>query len=161
MDQVTPERPYHALTVIPDIDRLILDAIGRGMPLQRIADTYGVTDVAILNRARKHPEYKEKLAVGVELRMDKREAELEKAADNVSVTRADRLLGHARWIAERSCPDAWGGKQTVTVNQGVTVDQALDGMAAALLAKMRVVDQAEVGEQPTSTMETVQQLPIK
>lgn len=129
-----PKRPYHALKGIPDIDRKILDGISAGRSLKSIADEHGVGDVAILQRARKYPDYKARLEVGMELRMDRREQELEIAADNVSVTRADRLLGHARWLAERSCPDRWGqkaqggsGSITVVVQRGdvvITSDDA-------------------------------------
>lgn len=94
--------PYHKLSVIPDIDRKILDAVAKGWSLQRIADEYSVSDVAILRRAQKHDEYIAAIEVGSELRMDRREKELEEARDNVSVTRADRLLGHARWVAEKT-----------------------------------------------------------
>lgn len=112
MDNAAADRPYHALSVIPDIDQRILDGIAAGRSLLSIADQYGVHDTAILRRAQKHPEYREMREIGSELRMDAREQDLESAADNVSVTRSDRLLGHARWLAERSCPERWGAKPT-------------------------------------------------
>jgi hypothetical protein len=120
--QPSEDRKYHALKEIPDIDQKILEAIGKGLSLRKIADEYGVSDVAILQRARKHPSYRDQLEVGLELRMDNREVELESAKDNVSVTRADRLLNHARWLAERSCPQRWGQKQEVTHGAGVQIN---------------------------------------
>jgi hypothetical protein len=124
------EKPYHALKTIPDIDQKILEAIGTGKSLRTIAEEYGVSDVAILQRARKHPEYRNQLEVGLEFRMDDRERELEAAKDNVSVTRADRLLNHARWLAERRLPHLFGQKQEVThqspvqINIGISRDGA-------------------------------------
>lgn len=129
------DKPYHALSVIPDIDKKILEGIAAGRSLKAIADEYGVTDAAILHRAtRNYPEaYRAAADVGYQLRMDKRESELESADNNVSVTRADRLLGHARWLAERSCPDRWGAKQTVQA-QVIVADAGLVGTVYELLA---------------------------
>ncbi len=104
------DAPYHALSVVPDIDQRILEGIAAGRSLRSIADQYGVHDTAILRRAQKHEQYQAMKEIGSELRMDLREWELESADNNVSVTRADRLLGHARWLAERSCPERWGQK---------------------------------------------------
>lgn len=119
-----PERPYHALKAIPDIDAKILAGIAQGRSLQSIADDYGVHDTAVLMRAlRNYPEeYKAAARTGYELRMDRREKELESADSNVSVTRADRLLNHARWLAERSCPDRWGVKQEIEHKGGFKVE---------------------------------------
>ena len=140
--QTPAERPYHALSAIPDIDRKILDGVAKGMSLQAIATLYGVSDVAILNRATQYPEYRLSLKIGSQLRMEQREAQLEAATDNVSVTRADRLLGHARWIAERACPEAWGQKQQVQVDAAISISivksgriiEATDNQSAALPA---------------------------
>src|SRR4051812_22019969 len=89
------QRPYHALKAIPDIDKQILDRIAQGLSLQAIADDIGlgVDRTAIFYRVtRNYPEeYKAATRIGYELRMDKREAELEAADTNVNVTRADRL----------------------------------------------------------------------
>lgn len=142
--ETAQERPYHALTAIPDIDAKILEAVGKGRSLLSIADEYGVSDVAILHRCQQYPEYKRQASIGVELRMDKREQELESAPDNVSVTRADRLLGHARWIAERLAADRFGQKPTnINIINGITVDQALDSIAGSLLDKVRTVASQE------------------
>ena len=101
MSQDVAKRPYHALSVIPDIDQKLLQAISTGKSLKSVADEYGVSDVAVLNRVTEYPEYSIASKVGARLRMDMREAELEGADNNVSVTRADRLLGHSRWVLER------------------------------------------------------------
>ncbi len=104
---------YHKLALIPNIDEAIMDAISQGRSMLSIAEQYGVHDTAILRRVQKHPDYKEKLKIGLELRMDLREAELELAATNVDVTRQDRLLGHARWLAERQLPEQYGAGQKI------------------------------------------------
>jgi transposase-like protein len=129
-----PDRPYHALSTIPDIDQRILDGIAAGRSLRSIADQYGVHDTAVLRRAQKHEQYREMREIGSELRMDEREFELECARDNVSVTRADRLLGHARWLAERSCPDRWGAKPSGgNVNVQVILRSPSDPEAAQVV----------------------------
>lgn len=110
------ERPYHALSVIPDINERILEGIGAGKSLTTIAEEYGVSDTAILNRAVKSPEYKARASIGIRLRMERRERELEAADTNVGVTRADRLLGHARWVAERSVPEEWGQHTNISIS---------------------------------------------
>lgn len=110
-------RPYHALAVIPDIDQKLLAGIAAGKSLQAVADEYGVSDTAVLNRLRKYDEYEEAIKLSVDLRMGKREAELQAATDNVGVTRADRLLGHARWLAERLDRDRYGQQQQVGIGQ--------------------------------------------
>lgn len=115
------ERPYHALTVIPEVEDKILARIATGMSLQKIADEFGVTDVAIYNRVADHPDYPKLMRVSAQLRMERRETELESADTNVSVTRADRLLGHARWLAERTARDTYGQAPTVSVDNHITI----------------------------------------
>jgi hypothetical protein len=115
MDGGQVDRPYHALSVIPDIEQQILFGLSQGKSLKAIADEYGVTDAAILKRVMDHPEYRDKQRVGIRLRMDKREHELAAADSNVSVTRADRLLNHARWLAERLDNETFGPKSHVVV----------------------------------------------
>ena len=105
--------PYHKLTVVPDIEQKILERLAQGQSLKIIADEFGVSDVAILQRVYDHPDYKRKAKMGIKLRMDKREEELELAENNVSVTRADRLLNHARWLNERLNQEEYGAKQTL------------------------------------------------
>jgi hypothetical protein len=120
----TIERPYHALSVIPDIDNTILRELAKGKSLKAIADEHGVSDVAILRRIEDNPDYKPFRRIGLRLRMDMREQELESAQDNVSVTRADRLLGHARWLAERLDSETYGPKSHLTVeNVGDLADK--------------------------------------
>ena len=76
----------------------------------------------------------------MKLRMDRRERELEAAPDNVSVTRADRLLGHARWLAERTLPEEFGQRTQidVTVNIGDTLQQLAERRQARLAVQQTV-----------------------
>lgn len=125
----------------------ILERIGRGEPITAIAQSLGYKGHSgIIERLGEDKDYQAALRSGIVGKIEKREAELECASDNVTVTRADRLLGHARWWAERLDPDRFGGKQTITVNQGVTLDQALEMSASALLNKMRVVSDLSTDE---------------
>jgi tRNA-dihydrouridine synthase len=130
------DRPYHALSVIPDIEQRILQDIASGKSLKAIADEYQVSDVAILRRIEDNPDYKPLRRIGLRLRMDQREQELESAEDNVSVTRADRLLGHARWLAERLDSETYGQKSHLTVEH---VDYA-EEIRKAREARTRVIE---------------------
>ena len=57
--------------------------------------------------------------------MDQREKELECADSNVSVTRADRLLGHARWLAERLDAETYGQRSHITYENVTDLADAL------------------------------------
>ena len=111
-------RPYHALKAIPGIEEKLLEGVRQGRSMLSLAREYDVANNAIWQRVKQHPQYKELLETGLELRMDLREEQLEEAATNVDVTRADRLLGHARWIAERSSPARWGQATKLTGGDG-------------------------------------------
>ena len=110
MDDVAPKRPYHALSVIPDVDNLIVDALIRGKSIYQLADQLNVSRMAVQRRAWKHEDYLDAIGTSVQAKMELREKELEAADNNVAVTRADRLLGHARWMAERLRADLFGVK---------------------------------------------------
>lgn len=142
---LTSDNPYHKLAVIPDIDRKILDGIASGKSLKALAIEYDVSDTAVLNRAHKHPEYREKLALGIELRMDTREMELEGAFDNVGVSRARELLSHARWVAERTVPERYAPKNQLHVTGSITLDMVLAQSEPEPIEgeSERVQDQAE------------------
>ena len=109
------------LTEIPGINERILEGIASSLSLKALAATFGVSPQAIHQRAKRLPDYNEALESSAILRMEDREDMLMAAATNVDVTRADRLLGHARWLAERSCPDRWGDKRGGTGNVSVQV----------------------------------------
>jgi hypothetical protein len=106
-------RPYHALKGEEGIDEVILDMIGHGQTLQSIGEQLGVSKVAIFYRAMQHPDYKVKLRTGLELRMNEREKQLEDATDKTEIYKRDRLLNHARWLAERQLPSDFGAGQKI------------------------------------------------
>lgn len=155
-EALTKEKPYHTLSVIPDIDKKILDAIAEGKSLQAIGDEYGVTDSAIFSRAMKQPDYHAKRDIGAELRMDRRERELEGAESNVDVTRADRLLGHARWLAERTTERfSQKGQNINIINNSLTVSGELAGVAGSLLQALEQRNPVSVQSQPVDSNDSV------
>jgi len=87
---------------VHDNKALILHRIAQGEPLTKIAQEMGFAGhQAIINRLGQDPDYQEALAASAWAKLQTREGQLETADNNVAVTRADRLLGHARWFAER------------------------------------------------------------
>lgn len=120
----------------------ILRRLANGETVTKIADDLGyASHGGIINRLEDDPEYTKALRAGLILRMEKRERELEVADSNVTVTRADRLLGHARWLAERSDPARWG-----QVNK-LQVENVGDLGDRLRRARERVID-AEVVDNP-------------
>lgn len=118
----------------------ILERMAKGEAISKIAQSLGYANHAgIGNRMRDDPEYKAALRHGVIGKLEQREQELESAADNVSVTRADRLLGHARWWAERLDRETFAQKPDIAININNigTIDGALGADAAGLLDKLR------------------------
>ena len=138
MDGVTQERPYHALKAIPDVNDLIVSRVADGKSIKAIAEPLGVSTTAVLKRAEQHPEYRPALRTSLRLLLQRREADLESAESNVTVTRADRLLGHARWLAERCDPESFGQRTHVTVEH---VDFA-EELRKAREARERVIEHA-------------------
>mgnify|MGYP001605672671 CR=1 FL=1 len=122
----------------------ILQSIAAGQRLTDIAASLGLkTHSAIVNRLGNDPEYIIARETGAEARLEARERDLEGAMESVTVARADKLLGHARWRCEREFPHRWGAKQQLTVEHRVTVDERLAGDLASLLG--RVVDTQQAG----------------
>ena len=112
VEVVMPRRKGSAVAIINKAD--IIKRIEKGEPLTKIAQSLGYANHSgITERIGDDPDYKVALRTGIIAKIEKREAELETADDNVSVTRADRLLGHARWWAERLDPSRFAPKQQV------------------------------------------------
>ena len=89
----------------------IVARLATGEPLTAIAHSLGYAGHAgIVERLGNDSDYQAAMVSGVHGKLEKRERELEAADNNVSVTRADRLLGHARWYAERVARDQFGVK---------------------------------------------------
>ncbi len=121
-------------------DRIIQE-LAKGQRLSDIAPSLGVSTNALSKVLKTDPEYRNAIEAGFHVRLDIAERSIEEAVDQVDVARARTRFQSVAWRAEREFPATWGAKQQVTVNQGVTVDEALDGMASALLDRMRVVPQ--------------------
>lgn len=111
-----------------------------GEYVSQIAKELGCSPAAISNGLHDDQEYRSAREAGMELRLKRFENELEQSSDQLAVSRTRELLSHQRWRAEREFPHRWGAKAQVEVTNKVTVDDALDGMASALLDKMRVVE---------------------
>jgi len=140
-----PENPvrssYHKLTKVPDIEAKLLDGIAAGRSLKSLGEEFNVSDQAVYRPLIEHPDYRSRQAVGLELRMDRRECQLEAAETNVHVTRADRLLGHARWLAERCAPERFGQKTMLTGADGGPIQVQIVRFAGKLI-EGEVVDKS-------------------
>ncbi len=123
---LTSPDPYHKLRAAGITSEIILAKLATGLSLESVGREYGVSNTAILNLAKKHPEYRDHIEAQVQVRMEKRERELELAEENVQVTRADRLLGHARWLAERQAAHVYGAKNQLHVTGSITLDSLLN-----------------------------------
>lgn len=121
----------------PDIIR----RIASGEPLTSIAQSLGyASHSGIIERLGDDPDYQRAMRSGIHAKIEKREAELEVAADNVTVTRADRLLNHARWWAGKLDPERFGDKQQIDLRSthvelvefilpGVAPSQQIEGQS--------------------------------
>lgn len=91
----------------------IVARIAKGEPLTSIAADLGYAGHSgIVERLGQDPDYQKAMVSGAHGKLEKRERELEGAETNVSVTRADRLLGHARWFAERVAREQFGAQMS-------------------------------------------------
>ena len=89
----------------------ILERVANGESVTSVAKDLGYSGHAgITERLGDDPEYIKAMRIGVIGKIERREQQLEEAPDNVSVTRADRLLGHARWWAESMDSERFGRK---------------------------------------------------
>ena len=114
----------------------------KGEPLLKIAQDLGYANHSgITERLGDDPDYQAALRAGIFAKIERRENDLQDATDNVSVTRADRLLGHARWWAERLDPARWGQLNKVQVEHVGDLGERLRR------AKERVIDAETVVEQ--------------
>ena len=94
----------------------IIHRMSKGEPITAIAKDLGyASHQGIIERLGQDPDYQAALRSGIVGKIENREQQLESADDNVAVTRADRLLGHARWWAERLDPARFGQKNQLDV----------------------------------------------
>ena len=112
----------------------IINRVANGEYLASIAKSFGLAGKgqAISNALAKDDEYHAARMLGLEAKLAGRESELEES-DAKDVPRARELLSHARWRAERECPERWGPKQQIAqVVVQVTADELM-GDAGDLL----------------------------
>ena len=112
--------PYNGVVAIAKQHKAeILHRISAGEPITDIAHSLGYDSHAgIIERLGDDPDYQAALRAGLVGKLEKREKDLEIASENVTVTRADRLLGHARWWAERLDPARFGQATKLTGPDG-------------------------------------------
>ena len=119
----------------------ILQRVAEGERLSDIAETYGVSAMAISKQLTNDPEYQAVREIAALKRIEHWEKELEAItpeSNAVMMQRADRMLAHSRWRAEKE-HRMYAAKQE---NQGttiqviitdptktVTIDQGDDGVA--------------------------------
>ena len=105
----------------------VIERIAAGEPLTGIAHDLGyASHSGIVERLGDDPEYQKALRSGIIGKIERREKQLEEADSNVTVTRADRLLGHARWWAERLDRDRFGVKNDASQQQIQVVVQVFE-----------------------------------
>lgn len=129
----------------------VIDMVRAGLRTGDIALTLGLQSPHAISMALSDdPEYQAAGRIGEALRLEALEEQLARAADSVSVTRADRLINHQHWRMERRFPDQWGAKQSVThsVAGNVQVDM---GFAGDILQARRVFTELPA---PTHTLAT-------
>ena len=82
------------------------------------------------------PDYRAAREFGLEAKLACREAEVESARDPRDVPRARELLSHARWRAERECPQRWGQRVIAqpTAQINITIGVVRDGYQARVVA---------------------------
>lgn len=125
------EPNYGLLSTIPE--QQIIERLSSGMSLRTIASEFGCSGQALHQFIDKRAHIKAAQRVGYVSRMERREEELESAEEQVDISRARELLGHARWLAERGDPEKWGSKP-VQVNVGVQV--LLDSSAVGTIGDL-------------------------
>ena len=93
----------------------VLEMLASGHLVRDIAEHLGCVRESISRALANDPEYQAAMAESFTARLEQRESELESAEDHVSLTRADRLLNHQRWLCERRLPNLYGQRPTTAV----------------------------------------------
>ena len=126
-----------ALALQPGIREYIIAQVAQGT---RLADMgLGIAPQSISEVLKDDPEYKAAQVSYHAVRLDRAE-DLIARADPPDVARARALHDAYKWRAERECARVYGAKQTeITINTGVSMDQALGSSALALLDQLRTV----------------------
>lgn len=119
----------------------IINGLQAGKQLKTLAAELRVTPGAISQVLSKDPEYRSAMETGLAVQLETREQELETCTDPLNLARARELLSHARWRAERECPQRWGNRTQIDVT--VDVGHAL----AELSERLRVAQAQQVTHQ--------------
>ena len=142
----------------------IIEQVANGEMLQVIAQRLGIAAPNISKHLADDPEYRKAREIGAELRLHLAYTRMDECAEGelVESETGEKVLVESKgnlarareaafraaaWFAEREFPHRWGQKQTVTVNQGITLDGALDQIAGAVLDRMKVVSDQSTGQE--------------
>jgi hypothetical protein len=129
----------------------IITRMAQGEPITAIAASLGyASHSGIIERLGHDKDYQDALKSGLIGKIEKREYELECADTNVTVTRADRLLGHARWWAERLDPARFSPTQKVAGADG-----------GPLTIEIVTFASTQVEHEPIADAQSTAPLPIK
>lgn len=125
-------RPMTAIAIIKRDE--IIERVARGEYLASIAASLNLAGKgqAISNALASDPDYQAARERGLEAKLANREAQLERAEKD-DVPRARELLSHARWRAERECPQRWAPRSQVAVTSTVV---HLDGVLGARIGRV-------------------------
>lgn len=145
------EPNYGCLTTVPD--EKLIELISAGESFKNIGEKLGCSPQAIHQHIENKPHIKIAQRTGYVSRMERREAEMESAREQVDVSRTRELLGHARWLAERGDPERWGAKATldVKVDLGGALAAISERMQARTIehdATQQIDDATDVDSQP-------------
>ena len=127
----------------------IIESIAAGKRLTSLSAELGITPQAISKVLVNDPEYQGALETGHAARIDKAEAEIESACEQVDVARAGALWRAVSWRASVEAPHRWGAKQQMTVEHVLRVEQRLERDLSALLG--RVIEGETVAQEPQIT----------
>lgn len=125
----------------------LLAAIEQGALIRDIAEKYNVSRAAVSNALRRaNPErYRLARQIGIESRLEDALSDQMQAQDVVSIARAREVFKSQAWLAERTLPEFYGSKQTVT-HQG-SADKPLFVVHRAGARQGRTID-AETDSPP-------------
>lgn len=116
----------------------ILEQVENGVHLSVIAKSVGITKGAISQQLADDKEYQAARMLGLQVRLEQRETEIEQAPDMLNLARAKELLSQARWRCETEGKAIWSKQQTtinVQINQVADIDKELYSDARSELSE--------------------------
>lgn len=133
---------HNQVLALIDAD-VIVDRIAAGEYQSHIAVELSIPPQRLHEVISKHPRYRSALETRNLAKLDSSQDRID--SEGADLARAREAFKAAAWRAERECPSVWGQKAQVTVNQGLTLDGALDQIAGAVLDRMKVVSEQSTG----------------